>query len=125
MRSTMRVAHIDIELERHRELVVHQAGRDKDALRITQIQIAVADGVVAQLHVIAVGDHRVFALAHGQRDEVIRVAVKGPGGRFGNGGDHALKIGIGDGDLARNGITNAIGRLRNREFCEPLPRECA
>ena len=59
------VAHVDVELKGHGELVVHQAGGNEYALRVAQIEIAMADRVVAQRHVIAVGDHGFVALVHG------------------------------------------------------------
>ena len=60
-----RMPSIDVELESHRKLVVHQARGNKHTLGIAQIEVAMADGVVAQCHVIAVGDHGLVALIHG------------------------------------------------------------
>ena len=59
------MANIDVELKSHRKLVIHQAGGNEHTLGIAQIEIAMADRVVAQGHVIAVGDHGFVALIHG------------------------------------------------------------
>ena len=50
------VSDIDVELKRHGELVVHQAGGDEHALGVAQIQVAMADCVIAESDVVAVGD---------------------------------------------------------------------
>ena len=87
------MAHVDVELKSDRELVVHQPGGDEHALRIAQLDIAMADGVVAEGNVVAVGDHGVVALVHRERDEVIGLALQGRGGGVRDGGDHSFQIG--------------------------------
>src|SRR5581483_10499611 len=48
-----RMRHVDVELKRDGELVVHQPGGDEHALRVAQVEIAVADRVIAQPHIVA------------------------------------------------------------------------
>ena len=110
-RSTKSVSDVDVELERHRKFVFHQASRDEDALRIAEIEVAMANRVVAERNVVAVGNHRLFALGHGERHEVVRLAAERGGHRHGHRRDHALEVVVGNGNLARAGVADAIWRL--------------
>ena len=51
-----------------------------------------ADRIVAERHVVAVGDYRLVALAHGERDEVVRLAIERGRDARGDGGDHAFEV---------------------------------
>jgi len=106
-----RVPDVDVELERHRKFVVHQTRRDEDALRIAEIQVAMANRVVAERNVVAVGNHRLFPLGHGEGHKVVSLAAERSGHRHWHCGGHALEIVVGNGDLARAGIADAIRRL--------------
>ncbi len=86
------VSHVDVELKCDRELIVHQAGGNEHALRIAQLEIAMADGVVAEGNVVAVGDHGFVALVHRERDKVISLALQSGRSRVRDGGDHSLQI---------------------------------
>ncbi|MGO9087085.1 MAG: hypothetical protein ACLQBK_17840 [Candidatus Sulfotelmatobacter sp.] len=122
-----RVADIDIELEGHGELVIHQAGRNEHALRTAQVQVAMADGIIAEGNVVTVGDQGFVALAHGERNEVIGVAFECGRDTRGNGGDHSLQIERVHRDLARHGVADPIGRLGNRrqpDHFRGAPRDC-
>src|SRR5579862_5050827 len=118
MRNTgsldQRVPDVDIKLEGDGKLVVHQPRRDEHALRVAKIQVAMADGVVAQCDVVAVGDQRVVALAHRERDEIIGLAFerRGDPGRYGR--DHAFEIERVDGNLSGAGVADSVGCLRDR-----------
>ena len=116
------MAHVDVELECDRELIVHQPGGDEHALRIAQLDIAMADGVVAEGNVVAVGDHGVVALVHRERHKVISLALQSSGSGVGDGGDHSFQIRGGHGDLAGDGITDSIGRLRDGSLADDLVR---
>ncbi len=106
-----RVSDVDIELERDGKFVVHQAGRDEDALRIAEIQVAMANRIVAEGNVVAVGNYGVLALGHGERHEVVRLTAQRGGDRHWHRGNHAVEIVLSNGNLARAGVTDAIGRL--------------
>ena len=108
--------HVDVELEGDRELVVHQPGGDEHALRIAQIEIAMANRIVAKRNVIAIGDHGVLALIHGQRYKIISFSLQSSGGGVGDGRDHPLQIRGSYRDFARDGVADAIGRLRDRRL---------
>ena len=105
------MSDIDVELERHRKFVLHQARRNEDALRVPEIQIAMANRVVAERNVVAIGDHGLIALGHGERHEIIRLAIERDRHRHGHGGNHALEIVVGDSNLSRAGIADPIRRL--------------
>src|ERR1035441_2555240 len=109
-----RVTDVDIELKRHRKLVVHQSRRDEHALRVAQVQVAVANRVVAEGHVITIGDDRLVALAHSKRDEVISLALERGRDLGRHRGDHTLQVKRVDRDLAGDGIADTVRRLRNR-----------
>ena len=86
-----------------------------------------ADGVVAERDIVAVGDQDFVSLGDGERDEVIRLALERFGSLDGNGGDHALHVERADGSLARDGVTDAVSRLRNRSgsnYIGGAPRDC-
>ena len=87
------VSHIDEELEGDGEAVFHQAGGDEDALRIAQRLVAMADGAVGQLHVVAVGDHGLVAHVQGERHKVVGLAIQSRRNRPRHGSHHALQIG--------------------------------
>ena len=106
--------NVDEKFERHRELVVHQARGDEDALGIAQVQIAMADCVVAEGYVIAVGDKGLIAVTDRQGNEVVSLAFQCRSDAGRNGGDHAVEVEGVDRDLAQAGVTDAIGSLRNR-----------
>ena len=72
-----------------------------------------ADGVIAESHVVAVCDDGVVPLADGQRDKVIGFALERGRDRHGNGGNHPLKIEGVDRDFAGAGVADAIGSLRH------------
>jgi hypothetical protein len=111
------VPHVDIELEGHGKLVVHEPRGNEDALRIAQAQVAMADRIVAQRDVVTVGDDRLFSLIHGERDEVISLALERGGDAPGHGRDHALQVKGVHRDFAAHGIADSVGRLRN--WCCP------
>jgi len=116
-----------MKLECHRELVVHQAGRDEHALRIAEVEVAVADGVVAQRDVVALGDERLITLADGEWHEVVGLALERSRDRARYGCDHAVEIGFGKRDLAAVRVANAIGRLRDGGLADNFrrgPRQC-
>ena len=108
-----RVADVDVELEGDRKFVVHQARGDEDALRVAEVQVAMADRVVAERDVVAVGDHGFFSLTHGQRDEVVGLAFQRGRDLRRHGGDHALEIERVDRDFAGHGVADSVGRLRD------------
>ena len=112
--------NIDVELERDGKFVVHQTSGNEDALRVAQIQVAMANGVIAEGHIVAVGDDGFVALGHGERHEIIRLAAEGGGDGHGDGGNHALEIIAGNGDLAGAGVADAIWRLGNRTALHDL-----
>src|SRR5208337_4969738 len=70
------VPDVDVELEGHRKLVFHQAGGDEDALRISQVQVAMANRIVAEGNVVAVGNDGVVALSDRERYKVVRLAAE-------------------------------------------------
>ena len=73
--------------------------------------MAMANRIVAERNVVAVGNYGVFALGHGERHEVVRLAAERGSDRHGHRGGHALEIVVGNGNLARAGIADAIRRL--------------
>ena len=119
------MSHIDVELKRHGKLVVHQSRRDKHTLRIAQIDIAMAHRVVAEPDVVAIGDHGVLALVHGERNEVISFAPQSSGSGIRNGSDHSFQIRGRAQSPRRDGIANSIGRLRDRSLADDLCPEIA
>jgi hypothetical protein len=116
------VADIDVELESHGKFVVHQAGGDEDALGIAEIEVAMANGVVAEGHIIAIGDDGLVTLGYGEGYEVVRFAGECGGHRHGDRGDHAFEIVVGDGDFTGAGIADAVRGLRNRVALHDLRR---
>ena len=72
-----------------------------------------ANGVVAERHIVAVGDHGFLALAYGQRDEVVGLALENGRHFRWNRCDHALQIKRVDRDLASDGIADAVRCLGN------------
>ena len=72
-----------------------------------------ADGIVAERHVIAIGDNCFITLADGQRNKVIRLALKPGRDFFWNCGDHSLQVERVDRDFPREGITDSVGSLGN------------
>ena len=81
-----------------------------------------ADRVVAQRHVVAVGDHSFVALVHGQRDKVVSLALQRGRGGIRHGGHHALQVGLRDGDLSRSGVADSIRSLRDGGQSDDLRR---
>ena len=108
------MADVDEELEGDGEAVFHQPGGDEHALRIAQRLVAMADGAVGELHVVAVGDHGVVAHVQRERDEVVGLAIKRRGNGPGHGVHHALQIGDAGGDLSHHRVADAVGGLRYR-----------
>ena len=106
------VSDIDVELEGDGKFVVHQAGGDEDALRAAELQIAMANRAVAEGNVVAVGDDGLVSLIDGERDEVIRLAIKRRSDRLGDDGDHAFDISAGNIHFAGNGVTDSVRSLR-------------
>ncbi len=51
-----------------------------------------ADGVVAERDIVPVRDQGLVALAHRQRDEVIRLALERGRNLRGNRGDHPFQV---------------------------------
>ena len=76
------VRDIDVELEGDREAVIHEAGGDKDTLRIAQRKIAVADSAVAEQHIVAIGDQGLVAVGDGERNKVECFAGEDCGNRL-------------------------------------------
>ena len=105
-----RMRHVDVELERERELVVHEAAGNKDALRVTEVQVAMADGVIAERDIVAVGDDGLLALAHRERHEIVRLARERGGDRVGTAATMRSRSLSDSGDLP-DGITDAVGCL--------------
>ncbi len=73
-----------------------------------------ADRVIAERDVIAVGNDGLFSLADGERNEVVGFAFQRVRDFSGHGGDHALEIEGVDRDLSRHGIADSVGCLRDR-----------
>src|ERR1700676_1312004 len=117
-----RMTHVDIKLERHREFVFHQTGRDEDALCIAKIEVTVANGVIAQRHVITVGDYRFVSLRHRKRHKVVRLATERRGDGGGHSGDHAIEISLRDRDFTGARVADAIWRLGNRTVLNDFRR---
>ncbi len=115
------MANVDKELECDGELVVHQAGGDKNALGVAESQIAVTDRLVTEGDIIAIGDQGVVSLADREWDEVVGLAIERVRNGVGERGNHALEFRCRDGDLSARGIANTIGRLLNgrqaQDFC--------
>ncbi len=108
------VRDIDVELEGDGEAVIHEAGGDKDTLRIAKRKIAMADGAVAEQHIVTVGNQSLVAVGDGERNEVECFAGEDGGNRLRNGADHALQLVGGKVDLAAGGIADAVGSLLHR-----------
>ncbi len=117
------VAHIDEELEGDGEAVFHQPGGDEDALRIAQRLVAMADGAIGELHVIAVGDHRLVAQIQRERDEVVRFAIERGSDGTRHSVHHALQIGNASRHLAHNRVADAVAGLGNRRHPHHFRRE--
>ncbi len=105
------VSDIDVELKGDREAVIHEAGGDKDALRIAKSKIAVADGAVAEQHIVTIGNQSLVAVGDGERNEVECLAGKDGGNRLRNRTNHALQLVGGEVDFTAGGITDAVGGL--------------
>ena len=71
-------------------------------------------GIVAERHVVAVGDDRFVTLAHRERDEVVSFALERRRNFCGNGCNHALQVQRIDRNLAGDGVANSVLRLGNR-----------
>ncbi len=108
------VSDIDVELKGDREAVIHQAGGDKDTLRIAQRKIAVADSAIAEQHIVAIGNQGLVAVGDGERNKVECLAGEDSSNRLRNSSDHALQLVGRKVDLAAGSITNAIGSLLHR-----------
>ena len=78
---------------------------------VAEIQVAMANCVVAERNVVAVGNHGLIALGYGERHEVVRFAAERGGHRHWHRGNHAVEIVVGNRDFARAGITDAVRRL--------------
>ena len=81
-----------------------------------------ANRVVAERDVVAIGDHGVLALIHRERHKVVGLALQSGGSGVGDGSDHSLQIRSRDGDLADDGVADAIGRLRDGTLANDLVR---
>ena len=133
------VADVDEELEGEGEAVAEEAGGDEDAVVVGEGDVAVADGLVAELGGVGGGDHggvgvEVVAIldpggrssscaisgTHGQRDEVVGLAGEGSGDGDGDGLDHAGEIGRGDGGVAVGGVADAVGGALQGGFASDL-----
>ena len=89
------MAHIDVELESDRELVIHQPRGDEHALRVAQVQVAVTNGVVAECDVVPIGNYSIVALAHCKRNKIVGLALQSCRRGTRNGGNHPLQIRLG------------------------------
>ena len=81
-----------------------------------------ANRIVAERNVVAVGDYGILALIHRERHKIKSLVVQGGGSGVGDGSDHSLQIGGRDRDLARDGVADAIGGLRHRSLPNHLLR---
>ncbi len=81
-----------------------------------------ANCVVAERHVVAVGDHGLIPLAHGQRDKVVRLAFQRCRDFGRHGGNHALQIERIHSSLTGHGIANPVCRLGDRGLPDHLRR---
>jgi hypothetical protein len=81
-----------------------------------------ADGIVAEADVVAIGDHGLVTLADRERDEVVRFALQSCGDTDGNGSNHALEVERVERDFARTGIADSVGRLRDRREANDFGR---
>src|SRR5580692_10390694 len=81
-----------------------------------------ANRIVAEPNVVAIGDHGVLALIHRERNEVIGLALQSGGSSVGDSRDHSLQIRGCHGDLADDGVADAIRRLRDRTLANHLVR---
>lgn len=70
-----------------------------------------ADGVVAEGDVVAIGDNGFVSLGDGERDKIVSLAGKRGGDGHRDGGDHAFEVVFGDGDLSGTRVADAVGRL--------------
>src|SRR3974377_274501 len=75
-----------------------------------------ADGVIAERNVVAVGDERLVALAYCQRDEVISFAFESGRDAGRNGSDHAFEVERVDCDFTGTGVTDTVRGLRYRSL---------
>ena len=119
------VADVDEELEGEGEAVAEEAGGDEDAVVVAEGDVAVADGLVAELGGVGGGDHGGVGVAvvarrrsvecgdrtHGERDEVVDLAAEGSGDGGGDGLDHAGEIVRGEAGVAEGGVADAVGGL--------------
>jgi hypothetical protein len=80
------------------------------------------DRIVAEGDIIPVSDNGLIALIHGERNEIVSLVMQSSSRCIRNGGHHAIEISSGNGNFARDGIADAIRRLRNRGLANHLDR---
>ena len=114
--------HVGVELKGYGKLVIENASGDEYALRIARINITMANRLVAQGTVIALGNQRFISVAHRERNKIICFAVQCSGDAAGHGGDHFFQFTGRQGKLAGSGITDAVGRLVHTGGADDLLR---
>jgi len=70
-----------------------------------------ANRVVAERNVVAVGNHGLIALGHGERHEVVRLAAERGRHRQLAPLQSCVEVVVGNGNFARAGVADAIRRL--------------
>ena len=116
------MAHVDVKLEGHGKLVVHQAGGNKNTLGIAAGQVAVAHSLIAEGNVVALSNQGVVAVANRQRHKVIGFLIQRGGNRAGHCGHHALQVIGCERGLAKRGIANPVGGLGDLRRADNLFR---
>jgi len=70
-----------------------------------------ANRVVAEHNIIAVRNHSLIALSHGEGHEVVGFPSERGRHRHRHCRNHAVEIVVGNGDLARAGVADAVRSL--------------
>ena len=114
--------HIDIELKRDGKALFQQTRRDKNALGIAGINVAMAKRPLGWLAFKAFGHHSFIAFANGERDKVKRFAVQGRGYGKRHGMHNPLQIIGRKHDLAGSCIADTIRCLSDSRVANNLLR---
>src|SRR5262249_14915815 len=94
----------------------------ENALRVTALDIAMADGARGEGAVKALSDQGLVAFADGQRNKVKRLAIESARHGCGNSLHHALQLRRRQHDVAHGSVADAVGCLGYTHVANDLLR---
>jgi len=101
---------------------IREAGKRGDHLNLTEDEVAFYDALETDSAVKALGDHSLVAIANGQRHKVKSFALQRGSNWARHSANDPLQIVRWEHDLARGGVTDAVGCLVDSRVANNLLR---